>query len=290
MPRASDVGPPEPVEIVVVGHFDDRRSSLCPDDVEDACRDRFVVDRVAWVSGTEQPSSLVIGVERLDSTEDEIAAVVGGESPGGRVLSTAIVDGATGIGRIEPSLGTGRGGFIDQRAIWVVRVLEDSLTVTYLVVDGTDAIFEMRADGKPVGVGGTLPTPSEAPGGPSSGGWGPLAVVPPQGGADTARTEGELRITDSCVFLATRGGHVLLLWPADRTTWNAQARTIAFSNYDGSTVSAGDGTAVVLGGSGDRNEESGTTTEAWLARTPWVARPAGSCPVASRWWVGALTR
>ena len=129
-----------------------------------------------------------------------------------------------------------------------------------------------------------------APSGPSSGGWGPLAVVPPQEGADTARTEGELRITDTCVFLATRGGHVLLVWPADRTTWNAQARTIAFSNYDGSTVSAGDGTPVVLGGSGDSNEDSGTTTQAWLARTPWVARPAGSCPVASRWWVGALTR
>ncbi len=126
--------------------------------------------------------------------------------------------------------------------------------------------------------------------GPSSGGWGPLAVVPPQDGADTARTEGMLRITDTCVFMATRGGDVLLVWPANRTTWNARAGTIIFTNFDGSTVSAGDGTPVVLGGSGDSNEESGTTTEAWMARTPWVARPAVSCPVESRWWVGALTR
>lgn len=126
--------------------------------------------------------------------------------------------------------------------------------------------------------------------GPSSGGWGPLAVVPPQDGADTARTEGTLRITDTCVFLATSGGDVLLVWPADRTTWNAQARTISFANFDGSSVGAGDGTPVVLGGSGDSNEDSGTTTEAWMARTPWVARPADSCPVESRWWVGALTR
>lgn len=72
--------------------------------------------------------------------------------------------------------------------------------------------------------------------------WGPLAVVPPQSGADTARTEGKLRITDRCVFLSTRGGDVLLLWPADRTTWDAHARTITFSDNDGSTVIAGDGT------------------------------------------------
>jgi hypothetical protein len=120
--------------------------------------------------------------------------------------------------------------------------------------------------------------------------WGPLAVVPPQDGADTARTEGTLRVTDSCVFLVTTGGPVLLVWPADRTTWNPQARTVAFANFDGSTVSVGDGTPVVLGGGGDNNDESGTTTEAWLARTQWVARPAPSCPLDSRWWVGALTR
>lgn len=132
----------------------------------------------------------------------------------------------------------------------------------------------------------TPATPSNGSGGK----WGPLAVVPPQDGADTARTEGTLRITDTCVFLDGPGGSSLLVWPADRTNWNAQTRTIAFSNFDGSTVSAGDGTAVVLGGSGDSMDESGTTTEAWLARTPWVTRPADSCPLESRWWVGALTR
>lgn len=125
---------------------------------------------------------------------------------------------------------------------------------------------------------------------PSSGGaWGPLAVVPPQEGTDTARTEGTLRITDACVFLVTTGGPVLLLWPADHTSWNSQTRTISFANFDGSAFRAGDGTRVVAGGSGDRNSDSGTTTEAWLARTPWVARPDASCPLESRWWVGALT-
>ncbi len=130
--------------------------------------------------------------------------------------------------------------------------------------------------------------PSEAP---SSGGtWGPLAVVPPQDGTDTARAEGTLRITDACVFLARTGGPVLLVWLADRTTWDAQDRTIAFANFDGSTVTVSDGTRVVLTGGGDSSDESGTTAEEWLARTQWIARPAASCPLDSRWWVGGVER
>ncbi|MBA2720450.1 MAG: hypothetical protein H0U52_14600 [Chloroflexi bacterium] len=136
----------------------------------------------------------------------------------------------------------------------------------------------------------TTASSSLAPDGLSAGGWGPLAIVPPQDGTDSARTEGTLRITDTCVFLATAGGDDLLVWPADRTTWNPKARTVTFANSDGRTVSAGDGTPVVMGGGGDSNRESGSTTEAWMARTPWVARPSVSCPLESRWWVGALTR
>jgi hypothetical protein len=134
---------------------------------------------------------------------------------------------------------------------------------------------------------------SATPATPSNGSgatWGPLAVVPPQDGADTARTEGTLRIADACVFLDQPGGPSLLVWPADRTTWDGTSRTVTFANFDGSPVSARDGTTVVLGGSGDSNSESGTTTEAWLARTSWVAPPAASCPVESRWWVGAVIR
>jgi hypothetical protein len=144
------------------------------------------------------------------------------------------------------------------------------------------------------------PTLSSVPASPSSlqpgatpsreAAWGPLAVVPPQDGTDTARGEGTLRITEACVFLVTTGGPELLVWPADRTTWNAQARTITFANFDGSTVSVGDGMRVVVGGGGDSNEESGATTATWLARTQWVQPPALSCPLDRRWWVGALMR
>jgi len=57
---------------------------------------------------------------------------------------------------------------------------------------------------------------SATPATPSNGSgatWGPLAVVPPQDGADTARTEGTLRIADACVFLDQPGGPSLLVWP-----------------------------------------------------------------------------
>ena len=165
-PRLPALGPAEPVEIVVVGHFDDRRSLLCPDAVKDDCRDRFVVDRVEWVDGTTQPFSMV-GVDdgRQASTPEAIQAIVAAETPSDSLLSMAVVDGSTGIGRIEPSLGTGRGDFIDQAWVWVTRVLEAERAVSYLVVDGTDAIFEMNGDGIPVQVGGSpLPTAAPSPG------------------------------------------------------------------------------------------------------------------------------
>ena len=99
------------------------------------------------------------------------------------------------------------------------------------------------------------------------------------------------------MFLVERGDPVLLVWPADRTTWNAQARTITFDNYEsrgdpdaGRRVTVGDGMRVVLGGSGGSIAESGTTTEGWVERRQWVARPAASCPLEEWWSVGALTR
>lgn len=119
--------------------------------------------------------------------------------------------------------------------------------------------------------------------------WGPLAVVPPQAGADQARTEGLLNISEHCVLLDTGGGPELLLWSADRTVWNPETKTITFTNFDGTKFSANDGTAVVLGGSGDSNEESGVSTAVWLARTLWVAPPDLSCPLETRWWVGAIS-
>jgi hypothetical protein len=126
--------------------------------------------------------------------------------------------------------------------------------------------------------------------GPSADPWGPLAVIPPEGGADTARTEGTLRITDECVFLEAQGEAPLLFWPADRTTWDGEARAITFRNFDKSVVTVSDGDHVVLGGSGDSEADSGTSGEDWVKQVALVAQPAPSCVLDPRWVVGAVGR
>ncbi len=141
---------------------------------------------------------------------------------------------------------------------------------------------------------GTSPPPSASGSVPPSdaavSAWGPLAVIPRQDGADTARTEGTLRITDTCVILERLGEVQLLFWPADRTTWDPGSRAITFENFDGTVVTVGDGDDVVLGGGGDSESESGLSGEAWVDRMEWVSPPGPSCPLETRWGVGAVER
>jgi hypothetical protein len=120
--------------------------------------------------------------------------------------------------------------------------------------------------------------------------WGPLAVIPPQDGADTGRAEGQLLITDACVYLVFHGQNTLLFWPSDRTRWDEKARAITFLNFDGTLATASSGDAVVLGGGGDSGDESGVSGPDWASRMVWVARPDASCSAEQRWGVGALTR
>lgn len=119
--------------------------------------------------------------------------------------------------------------------------------------------------------------------------WGPLAVVPPSGGVDEALATGTLHITDTCVFLEEAGDDLsVLIWPADRTTWDPDQRAITLKNLDGSTLSMRDGDRVRLGGGGDSVTESGVSGQEWVARTEWVAPPASSCPMDARWFVGEV--
>lgn len=71
------------------------------------------------------------------------------------------------------------------------------------------------------GIASVQPTASSLAGGT----WGPLAVVAPQDGADSARTEGVLSVTSACVLLVANRGPILLVWPSDRTTWNSPSPT-----------------------------------------------------------------
>lgn len=130
---------------------------------------------------------------------------------------------------------------------------------------------------------GTSPSQSLAPGAPD---FGPLAVVPASDDADTARTEGILQITDTCVFLLDRGGPVLLLWPANHVAWNAVLRTITFDNLDGTSVTVGHGESVVLGGGGGSSAESGVAPEVWSVQMTWVQPPRVGCNLDPYWSVG----
>jgi len=144
----------------------------------------------------------------------------------------------------------------------------------------------VQSAGVPTPTGDQVQAPAPVSTPASSPGWGPIAVVPAQGGTDTARTEGTLHLTETCTFVATANDQTLLLWPEDRTTWDARTGTITFANEDGSVAIVGDSSVVAIGGSGDSLEESGATVEQWLDRTPWVARPDASCSLERFWFVG----
>ncbi len=136
-----------------------------------------------------------------------------------------------------------------------------------------------RGDGSP-GAGASA-SPTET--------WGPLAVVPQSSGFGEALATGTLHITDTCVFLEEAGDDLsVLVWPAERTTWNPGQQAITLENLDGRTLSMRDGDRVSLGGGGDSVTESGVSGEEWVARTEWVARPAATCPMDARWFVGEV--
>ena len=202
-PSLPTVGPSQPIEIVVVGHFDDRRSFACPAAVEQACRDRFVVDRVDLVGGQRLPTSVVDLVDAdTASTSDAVERLVlAAAPPGSTTLSMAAVGGNPGLGRIEPSLGTGQGGLIDHRAIWSVRVLLDGRSVTYLVIDGSDAVFTIDDDGGAIFLTGTQPAASPSPAGEPSA-TGPVTVIEMTSQVGAGRPKPRVTVVDQAEVVA----------------------------------------------------------------------------------------
>ncbi len=178
LPSMPDVGPAEPAELVVIGHFDDRRSRLCPPNVEQACRDRFVVDRIDTVAGEPQPLSHVVLVdgESPQSALAGVQAALASVAPDAAVLSVVTVDNAS-VGSIEPTLevdpadfGDGASRILSVR--WVIRTLEAGRPQTYVVTDGTDEVWRMDIDGNLLRVGGPIATPT-----PTEGPWPPEGTI-----------------------------------------------------------------------------------------------------------------
>ncbi len=168
------------VEMVAIGHFDDRRSNWCDASRVDACRDRLVVDQVAWAAGAAQPLSVVMRTGTGDPAFGPVDAAITATTEAA-ILSSAAYR-AWELMEIEPSLRDGRPGITDEPILWSVQVLEDERAATYVVVDGTDRVYRVETDGQTVQVGGTpLEDPARS--------W------PPEGVLDVPMPEGGTGLT-----------------------------------------------------------------------------------------------
>jgi hypothetical protein len=78
---------------------------------------------------------------------------------------------------------------------------------------------------------------------------------------------------------------MLLVWPSDRTTWDATTGEVSFRRPDGHITSVRNGQDVVLGGGGSSEAEDGPSDEEWIGQLDWLASPAPDCMVETRWLV-----
>lgn len=116
--------------------------------------------------------------------------------------------------------------------------------------------------------------------------WGPLAVVAAGSGSDDALIEGVLQVNENCVLLEERGETVLLVWPSEHVTWDAEAGVVSLTVRDRSMVELGDGDSVRMSGGGSSLAEGGLPADEFLASTDWVAAPSLDCVIDTRWFVG----
>ena len=107
-PRAGGLAPTEeqgPVEVVLMGHFHDRRAQLCGDD-RAACEQTFVVDRVVEIDGVERP----VETRRLpgaqpSETETDVDGLVAVAAPTVDVVARQLLT-VGAAQQVEPALRT----------------------------------------------------------------------------------------------------------------------------------------------------------------------------------------
>jgi hypothetical protein len=122
-----------PIPVVLVGHFNDRRSPLCTvgetqADAQAACRSRLVVDAVAWVNGTEGSTEAVDWRAATDPHPSPALDPVANAAvfvPGSTLLSLLVTPGSR-IADVEPTLARAPTDLTSEPTLWVVTVLEPS--------------------------------------------------------------------------------------------------------------------------------------------------------------------
>jgi hypothetical protein len=143
------------VEVVLIGHFHDRRghAALCDRADASAC-DGFVADGIYSVGGelirtnndSEVPASGDVQVPPTWAAED-VDRLILDAVPGLQILSRVALVGSL-IPTLEPALGTGALGIIDRPFVWLVTGLDPGvdgkqpMRRTFLLVDGTAEAYE----------------------------------------------------------------------------------------------------------------------------------------------------
>lgn len=117
---------------------------------------------------------------------------------------------------------------------------------------------------------------------------GPLATVQESDGPDGALMSGSLRVEDACVFVDAQGNEMLLVWPSDRTGWDAEQDLVLFEAAVGSSMVLRDGDQVTLGGHGTSLTERGQTAAEFLGSVKWASEPETECVTESHWFVDDL--
>jgi hypothetical protein len=143
------------VEVVLIGHFHDRRGhgALC--DVPDpaACAG-FVADGIYSIDGVRAPTSTIVDLEPWEPeprhepawTPADVDGLFDVALPSLEILSRVALPGHR-VSQIEPALGTGGLGVIDRDVVWSVTGLDVGpgsapIRRTFLVVDGTAEAYE----------------------------------------------------------------------------------------------------------------------------------------------------
>lgn len=157
-------GAVEPLPVVLIGHFHDRRAALCePADLA-ACGDAFIVDRVAAVNGEPRGVLTRLRNERFDDAtqrqvteqpidlQEDVDRLVLADVRGGSILSRQLVTIDQVIG-IEPVLkDDGVVPHIGNPAtlMWIVTVLAPGdvpRARTFALMDGSNWFGEVTANG-----------------------------------------------------------------------------------------------------------------------------------------------
>jgi hypothetical protein len=246
----------EPIEVVMIGHFDDDRSTFCPADVLQACRDRFVVDRVVRADGRELPASESVDIPGRQSSVEDVVDLVEAAVGDRPILSVTGVP-TDAVMTTEPAIRPDVDALIQLQSAgyWIVRVLEDDLAVRYLVPDGKNAVYRIGRDDLTL-VSDALPSQA-APSSPSGATVQPIGDVPGGWEVTIPGAVSTRRIT-----VIDRSGSLRRV----RLPTEAEGRSLPIDGT-GMTSSAIDGTTTLVGW-------GGTLCEPMLGLE--VTRPGGN--------------